>query len=83
MRRNSLEIKKRILHLLKSNKEMSLGEIERKTNTNNLTILSQIKELEFFRAIRVIKHKKNLKTGRPSTSVQLTDYGKKLLENIK
>ena len=50
---------------------MSLGEIERKTNTNNLTILNHIKELEFFEKVVVIKHEKNEKTGRPYTSVKL------------
>ena len=79
MRRKGLEIKKKIIKLLKENKEISLGKIERKTNTNNLTILNHIKELEFFKAIKIIKHKKNSKTGRPSTSIKLTRYGEKLI----
>ncbi|MFH1311424.1 MAG: winged helix-turn-helix transcriptional regulator [Nanoarchaeota archaeon] len=70
-RRDSLSIKKRILQVLKENGEMSLGELERKTNTNNLTILSHIKELEFFDRIEIIKHKKSDKTGRPYTSIKL------------
>lgn len=70
-RRGSLEMKKKILQILKENGEMSLGEIERKTNTNNLTILNHIKELEFFGLIEVIKHKKSEKTGRPYTTVRL------------
>ena len=70
-RRVGLDIKKKILKILKENGEMSLGEIERKTNTNNLTILNHIKELEFFDKVKVIKHEKNEKTGRPYTSVKL------------
>ena len=70
-RRNGLEIKKMILRILQENSEMSLGELERKTNTNNITILSHIKELEFFGLVEVIKHKKSEKTGRPYTSVKL------------
>ena len=70
-RRKGLDIKKKILKILKENGEMSLGEIERKTNTNNLTILNHIKELEFFGKIKMIKHEKNEKTGRPYTSVKL------------
>ena len=70
-RRNGLEVKKKILQILKENREMSLGEIERKTNTNNLTILNHMKELEFFGLVEVVKHKKNEKTGRPYTSVKL------------
>ena len=73
-RRDGLSIKKKILQILKENGEMSLGEIERKTNTNNLTILSHIKELEFFGLIEIIKHKKNEKTGRPYTSIKLKPY---------
>jgi predicted ArsR family transcriptional regulator len=70
-RRGGLEIKKQILKVLKENGEMPLGEIERKTNTNNLTILNHLKELEFFEKVEIIKHKRNEKTGRPYTSVRL------------
>ena len=70
-RRKGLDIKKKILQILKENGEMSLGEIERKTNTNNLTILNHIKELEFFGKVKMVKHEKNEKTGRPYTSVKL------------
>ncbi len=70
-RRSGLDVKKKILQILKENGEISLGEIERKTNTNNLTILNHIKELEFFDLVEIIKHKKNEKTGRPYTSVKL------------
>ena len=70
-RRSGLDIKKKILQVLSENGELSLGEIERKTNTNNLTILNHINELEFFEKIEIIKHKKSEKTGRPYTSIKL------------
>ena len=70
-RRRGLELKKKIIQVLKENKEISLGEVERKTNTNNLTILNHIEELEYFNLVEIIKHKKNSKTGRPYTSVKL------------
>jgi len=70
-RREGLEIKKKIIQILRENGEISLGEIERKTNTNNVTILSHIKELEYFEKVEIIKHKKSDKTGRPFTSVRL------------
>jgi len=70
-RRSGLDIKKKILQVLRENGELSLGEIERKTNTNNLTILNHINELEFFEKIEIIKHKKSEKTGRPYTSIKL------------
>ena len=70
-RRRGLDVKKKILEVLKDEGELSLGEIERKTNSNNLTILTHIKELEFFGKIKITKHKKSEKTGRPYTSVRL------------
>jgi len=70
-RRGGLEIKKKILKVLRENGEISLGEIERKTNANNITILNHLKELEFFGRVEIIKHKKSEKTGRPFTSVKL------------
>jgi predicted ArsR family transcriptional regulator len=70
-RRSGLDIKKKILRILKDMGEISLGELERKTNGNNLTILNHIKELEYFGFVEVIKHNKNEKTGRPYTSVKL------------
>jgi len=70
-RRNGLEIKKKILQILKENGEMSLGKLERKTNANNLTILNHIKELEFFGKIEIIKHRKSERTGRPYTTIRL------------
>jgi predicted ArsR family transcriptional regulator len=72
-RRDGLEIKKKILQILKDNKEVSLRELETKTNTNNLTILNHIKELEFFGKVEIIKHEKSDKTGRPYTSVKLKE----------
>lgn len=74
-RRGGLEIKKKVLQILKENGEMSLGEIERKTNANNITILNHIKELEFFGKVEIIKHEKSKKTGRPYTSVRLKSKG--------
>lgn len=70
-RRGGLEIKKKIIQILKENGEMSLGELERKTNANNVTILNHVKELEFFGKVEILKHAKNPKTGRPYTSVRL------------
>jgi len=70
-RRGGLEIKKKILKILKENKEVSLGELERKTNTNNLTILNHIKELEYFGFVKTIKYDKSKHTGRPFTRVKL------------
>lgn len=71
MKRKPLEIKKKILQILKESKELSLRELDIKVNTNYQTIRDQIEELEFFGLVEVIKHKKSEKTGRPFTSVKL------------
>jgi len=71
MRRNALQLKKKILDVLSKNGELSLKELDRKVNTNNKTILSHIEELEFFDRVIVTKHKKSEKTGRAYTTVKL------------
>jgi predicted ArsR family transcriptional regulator len=70
-RRKGLELKKKILQILKEDGETTLGELERKTNTNNITILSHLQELEYFGKVQIIKHQKSEKTGRPFTTVKL------------
>lgn len=70
-RRKALDIKKEILRILKENGELSLRELDIKVNTNYQTIRDQIKELEFFGKVEIIRHKKSEKTGRPYTSVKL------------
>ncbi|MEK6909337.1 MAG: winged helix-turn-helix transcriptional regulator [Nanoarchaeota archaeon] len=70
-RRKGLDVKKKILQILKEDGETTLGELERKTNTNNITILSHLEELEYFGKVQIIKHQKSEKTGRPYTTVKL------------
>ena len=70
-KRKPLEIKKKILKILKECRELSLRELDIKVNTNYKTIRDQIEELEFFGLVEVISHKRNEKTGRPYTSVRL------------
>ena len=71
MRRKALEIKKKIIEILKKHGEMSLRDLETKANTNNKTIKTQIEELEWFGKVIVLKHNKNEKNGRPYTSIKL------------
>ena len=70
-RRTALDIKKEILKVLREHGEMSLRYLDIKVNTNYATIRQQVKELEFFEKVEIIKHKKNEKTGRPYTRVKL------------
>lgn len=69
-RRTALDIKKRILEILKSG-AITPRELESKINTNNKTIQTQLIELEFFNKIKIEKHIKSKKNGRPFTSVRL------------
>jgi len=71
MKRKVIDIKKAILKILDKECEPSLKALEIKANTGSQTIQTQIKELEFFGLVKVIKHKKSEKTGRPYTSVRL------------
>lgn len=71
MKRKPLEIKKKILQVLKENGELSLRKLDIKVNTSYQTIRDQIKELEFFDKIEIIRHKKSEKTGRPYITVKL------------
>ena len=70
-RRKALDIKKEILKILKSSKEISVQKLERKVNTNHLTIREQIKELEYFGLVKTINHDKSKANGRPFTTVKL------------
>ena len=69
-RRTALDIKKEIINLLKQ-KEMSLREIESRVDTNFQTIRTQIKELEYFGFVKLIKHDKSEINGRPFTTARL------------
>ena len=69
-RRTALDIKKKILALLKE-QDMTPRELESKINTNNKTIITQLNELEFLGFIRINKHEKNESNGRPFTTIKL------------
>lgn len=71
MRRKALDIKKKILGVLKKEGELSLRELETKVNTNDKTIKTQIEELVFFERIMVTKYTKNETNGRPYTTAKL------------
>jgi predicted ArsR family transcriptional regulator len=71
MRRKALEIKLKILDVLKREGELSLRELERKVNTNCVTIKTQVEELEFFGKVKMILHAKSEANGRPYKTVRL------------
>ena len=70
-RKKALDIKKRIIELLKKHKEMSIRELETKANTNHNTMLTQLEELEYFGLLSLHKPERSDRNGRPYTSVRL------------
>ncbi len=78
-KRSSLELKKAILKYLNKNGEISLKELDMKLRSGFRSIKIQVKELEFFKVIEIVNIDKNPKTGRPSTSVKITERGRELL----
>ena len=55
----------------------SLSKLERKINTNNETILAHCQELDLLEVEKLVKPKKNIRKGKPYTTIVLTDYDKK------
>jgi predicted ArsR family transcriptional regulator len=71
MRRKALDIKKKILDVLKKEGEISLRDLDIKVNTNSSTIKTQIEELLFFGKVKVIDHQRSEINGRPYKTVKL------------
>lgn len=78
MKRRVIDIKKSILKILKKEKELSLKSLEIKVNTGSQTLKTQLEELYFLGFVKLTKHPKNEKTGRPYTSVKLTEKEEEL-----
>jgi len=68
--RTGLEIKKELIGLLKQ-KEHVISQLERKINTSDKVLKRHLDELEFLGIVKLTKHKKNKKTGRPYTTVRM------------
>jgi hypothetical protein len=77
MKRTPLEIKKQIIAMLKE-KQTSLRQLDIKVNCGYRTVICQCKELEYMGIVRIIKHQKNPKTGRPYSTAELTAYGRRI-----
>ena len=68
--RSGLEIKKEIIKFLKQ-KECVISYLERKINTSDRVLKRHLKELEYLGIVKIVKHDKNPKTGRPYTTVKI------------
>ncbi len=68
--RTGLKIKKEIIELLKK-REHVISQLERKINTSDKVLKRHLTELEYLGIVKITKHKKSSKTGRPYTTVEL------------
>ena len=71
MKRKPLEIKKRILSILKKEQKVSIKKLERKVNTNYQTILNNCEELEYFGLVKISKTRENSVNGREYLIVRI------------
>jgi predicted transcriptional regulator len=71
-KRKPLEIKKKILSILKEEKKISVKQLERKVNTNYQTIVNNCEELEYLGFIKVNRVRENSNNGRDYLIVELT-----------
>jgi predicted transcriptional regulator len=55
MKRKPLEIKKKIIEILKKEGEVSIKKLEKKVNTNYQTIINNCEELEYLGIIKTRK----------------------------
>ena len=70
-------MKKEIIRLLHQ-KPHVMGQLERKMGTADSVIKRQIMELHYLGIGEVVRHKRHPKTGRPYTTVKLTEAGQSL-----
>ena len=74
--RTGLEIKKSIIELLKGGDQV-ISQLERKINTSDKVLKRHLAELEYLGVVKITKHKKSSKTGRPYTTIRLISPLKK------
>ncbi|MCH7568643.1 MAG: hypothetical protein IIA87_04440 [Nanoarchaeota archaeon] len=83
MKRSSQEIKKEILEILSKGKSYSYAQLERKVNTGYRSIVLNCKELESFNAVEIKKRSKHSANGRPYFVINITEQGRKFLQNLR
>jgi len=74
MKRKPLEIKKKILEILSSERKISIKKLERKVNTNYQSILNNCEELEYFGFVKISKISQGSLNGREYLVVELLKF---------
>lgn len=82
MKRTSFEIKKKILYYIKES-SLSLAQLERKVNTNYITIKNSCNELEEYGFIEIKKIEKHPSNGKPFYYISLTNKGRQIIDKNK
>lgn len=70
-KRKPLEIKKKILEILKQEELISIKKLEKKINTNYQTIVNNCEELEYFKFVKISKTNKDSLNGKEYLVVKL------------
>ncbi len=76
------EVRKAILEVLRDGKPHSLGDLERKTGTNWLSVRKHVDDLIIFNAVSKKEFQKHDQNGRPYIEVTITKEGLFLLKKL-
>jgi len=76
-KRDSFEIRKKILYFVKEN-SLTFAQLERKVNTNSITIRKDCEELKYYKLVSIEK-KKHPANGKMSYFVKITDRGREVI----
>jgi len=79
-KRRTREIKRLILQLLHNEGDLTFAQLERKVNTNFVTVRSNCEELAAFGMVTITKKERHPATGRPYFIVGITKRGKTIVE---
>ena len=81
-KRTSKEVRKAVLEILKDGNPHSLGDLERKTGSNWMTIRNHIDDLLLFDAVTKKDYDKHDQNGRAYTEVTITKEGLNLRKRL-
>jgi predicted transcriptional regulator len=76
MKRQPIEIKKKIFFILKEKNDISINKLQRKVNTNYQSIVNNCKELEYLGFLKIESTQKDTTNGKPYLKVKLLKFPK-------
>ena len=81
-KRTTKEVRKAVLEALKDGKPHSLGDLERKTGSNWISIRNHVDDLLLFSAVTKKEFARHDQNGRPYVEVTVTKDGLALLRKL-